>query len=50
MMPGVAYWPPSLADVIAALQVEQTDHDRFSATQLDNPSHHIVGGHIAGQA
>ena len=23
---------------------------RFVATQLDNPAHHIVGGHIAGQA
>jgi acyl-CoA thioesterase II len=46
----VTYRPPSLADVIATLQVDQIDDDRFVANQLDNPSHHIVGGHIAGQA
>ncbi|TPG32178.1 acyl-CoA thioesterase [Mycolicibacterium hodleri] len=43
-------YPPSLSDVIATLQVDQVDDDRFVATQLDNPAHHIVGGHIAGQA
>lgn len=32
------------------MQVEQLDDDRFEAAQLDNPAHHIVGGHIAGQA
>ncbi|MGH3638159.1 MAG: acyl-CoA thioesterase [Mycobacterium sp.] len=41
---------PSLADVVATLQVDQIADDRFEATQLDNPAHHIVGGHIAGQA
>jgi acyl-CoA thioesterase II len=46
----VTYRPPSLADVIDTLQVDQIDDERFLATQLDNPSHHIVGGHIAGQA
>jgi acyl-CoA thioesterase-2 len=50
MIPGVTNWPPSLTDVIDTLQVEQLDDERFVATQLDNPSHHIVGGHIAGQA
>jgi acyl-CoA thioesterase II len=46
----VTYRQPSLADVIATLQVEQTGDDHFVATQLDNQNHHIVGGHIAGQA
>jgi acyl-CoA thioesterase-2 len=46
----VTYRQPSLADVIGTLQVEQTGDDHFVATQLDNPNHHIVGGHIAGQA
>jgi acyl-CoA thioesterase II len=46
----VTYRQPSLADVIRTLQVEQTGDDHFVATQLDNPNHHIVGGHIAGQA
>jgi acyl-CoA thioesterase-2 len=46
----VTYRPPSLTDVIATLLVDQIDDGRFVATQLDNPSHHIVGGHIAGQA
>ncbi|MBJ7339015.1 acyl-CoA thioesterase domain-containing protein [Mycolicibacterium sp.] len=41
---------PALADIVATLQVDQADDDRFVATQLDNPAHHIVGGHIAGQA
>jgi acyl-CoA thioesterase II len=47
---GVTYRHPSLADVIRTLQVEQTDDEHFVATQLDNRNHHIVGGHIAGQA
>jgi acyl-CoA thioesterase II len=46
----VTYRPPTLADVIATLDVEQVDDHHFLATQLDNPAHHIVGGHIAGQA
>jgi hypothetical protein len=41
---------PTLTDVVATLQVDQIDDDGFVATQLDNPGHHIVGGHIAGQA
>lgn len=49
MMPGVSF-RPSLADVVATLQVEQIADDDFVATQLDNPAHHIVGGHLAGQA
>lgn len=44
------YRSPSLADIIATLHVEQIADHRFRATQLDNPHHHIVGGHIAGQA
>lgn len=47
---GVTFRSPSLADVVATLQVDQIDDDNFVATQLDNPAHHIVGGHIAGQA
>jgi acyl-CoA thioesterase II len=35
---------------VATLLVNQIDEHRFRATQLDNPSHHIAGGHIAGQA
>lgn len=46
----VTYRPPSLADVVATLEVERVDEHHFLATQLDNPAHHIVGGHIAGQA
>jgi acyl-CoA thioesterase len=41
---------PSVADVIATLHVDPIDDDDFVATQLDNAGHHIVGGHIAGQA
>jgi acyl-CoA thioesterase II len=41
---------PRLADIVATLDVAQTGADRFVATQLDNAHHHIVGGHIAGQA
>jgi acyl-CoA thioesterase II len=46
----VTYRSPSLADVVATLQVDRIAEDRFEATQLDNPAHHIVGGHLAGQA
>lgn len=46
----MTYRSPSLADVIATLEVERRDDHHFVATQLDNPAHHIVGGHIAGQA
>ncbi|TFV55928.1 acyl-CoA thioesterase II [Mycobacterium sp. PS03-16] len=41
---------PILADILATLDVEKVGDDEFVATQLDNPAHHIVGGHIAGQA
>ena len=47
---GVSYRSPSLADIIATLKVDRVDEHHFAATQLDNPAHHIVGGHIAGQA
>jgi acyl-CoA thioesterase-2 len=46
----VPYLSPTLSDVVATLQVDQVDEHRFVAVQLDNPSHHIAGGHIAGQA
>ena len=46
----VTYRSPTLADVIATLKVDRVDDHHFVATQLDNPVHHIVGGHIAGQA
>jgi Thioesterase-like superfamily len=46
----VTYRSPTLADVIATLKVDRVDDHHFVATQLDNPAHHIVGGHIAGQA
>ncbi|WP_333892381.1 acyl-CoA thioesterase [Mycolicibacterium gadium] len=46
----MTYRPPTLADVVATLEVERVDEHHFLATQLDNPAHHIVGGHIAGQA
>lgn len=42
--------PLTLADIVTTLQVDQIDDDDFVATQLDNSGHHIVGGHIAGQA
>ncbi len=41
---------PSLSDVISTLHVDQVDEEHFVATQMDNAHHHIVGGHIAGQA
>jgi acyl-CoA thioesterase-2 len=47
---GVTCGSPSLADVIATLHVDQIDDNGFVATQLDNAAHHIVGGHLAGQA
>jgi acyl-CoA thioesterase II len=40
----------TLNDVIETLKVDRVDDHHFVATQLDNPAHHIVGGHIAGQA
>jgi len=46
----VTFRSPSLADVVTTLQVDQIDDDSFVAIQLDNAVHHIVGGHIAGQA
>jgi acyl-CoA thioesterase II len=46
----VTYRPPTLDDVIETLDVTRIDDHHFAATQLDNPAHHIVGGHIAGQA
>lgn len=49
-MPGVSSYTPSLADIVGTLHVDQVTADEFVATQLDNPAHHIVGGHIAGQA
>jgi acyl-CoA thioesterase-2 len=49
-IPPVSYRWPTLADVIATLKVSRIDDHHFLATQLDNPSHHIVGGHIAAQA
>ncbi|WP_242656941.1 acyl-CoA thioesterase [Mycobacterium lehmannii] len=49
-MPGVTYRAPTLADIITTLEVDRRGDRHFVATQLDNPAHHIVGGHIAGQA
>jgi acyl-CoA thioesterase II len=46
----MSYRWPTLADVIDTLNVGRVDDHHFLATQLDNPSHHIVGGHIAAQA
>jgi len=46
----VSHSSPSLSDVIAALHVDRVDSETFVAAQLDNAAHHIVGGHIAGQA
>lgn len=46
----MTFYSPTLAEVVATLHVDQIDDDDFVATQLDNPAHHIVGGHIAGQA
>lgn len=49
-MPEVSSYTPTLADIVDTLHVDQVTDDEFVATQLDNPAHHIVGGHIAGQA
>ncbi len=46
----MSYRYPSLSEVVAALHVDQLDDETFVAAQLDNAAHHIVGGHIAGQA
>jgi acyl-CoA thioesterase II len=46
----VSFQSPTLADLVSTLQVEAIDDDNFVATQLDNSAHHIVGGHLAGQA
>jgi acyl-CoA thioesterase-2 len=46
----VSFRSPTLTDIITTLQVDQIDDDGFVATQMDNSGHHIVGGHIAGQA
>lgn len=46
----MAYRSPTLTDVIDTLHVDAVGVDEFVATQLDNPAHHIVGGHLAGQA
>ncbi|BBY15682.1 acyl-CoA thioesterase [Mycolicibacterium litorale] len=40
----------TLADILTTLDVAQVGDDEFVATQMDNPVHHIVGGHIAAQA
>ncbi|HTM85913.1 MAG TPA: acyl-CoA thioesterase domain-containing protein, partial [Mycobacterium sp.] len=46
----MTYLWPALADIIATLSVERIADHHFVAPQLDNPAHHIVGGHIGGQA
>lgn len=46
----MSYRYPELTDIIATLHVERRTELHFRAVQLDNPAHHIVGGHIAGQA
>ncbi|PRI14540.1 acyl-CoA thioesterase II [Mycobacterium shigaense] len=46
----VSFRWPTLADVIATLDVRRVDDYHFRATQLDNSGHHIAGGHIAAQA
>lgn len=45
----MSFQSPTLAEVIASLDVRQVDEHHFVADQLDNPAHHIVGGHIAAQ-
>jgi acyl-CoA thioesterase II len=39
-----------LADILDTLDVNRVGDDQFTALQMDNPAHHIVGGHIAAQA
>lgn len=41
---------PTLADILATLELAQPTDTTFVATQIDNPEHHIVGGHLAAQA
>ena len=48
-MPEVTYSSPTLSDLVSTLLVDQKDDHHFVATQLDNPGHHIAGGHLAGQ-
>lgn len=48
-MPQVTYRSPTLSDLVSTLLVDQTDDHHFVAAQLDNPGHHIAGGHLAGQ-
>lgn len=40
----------TLSDILTTLDVERVGDDEFSAIQMDNPAHHIVGGHIAAQS
>ena len=42
--------PPTLTELVESLHVDQVENDHFTADQLDNVVHHIVGGHIAAQA
>ncbi len=39
-----------LADILSTLDLVESGDGIFVAEQRDNPSHHIVGGHIAAQA
>ncbi|WP_135460101.1 acyl-CoA thioesterase domain-containing protein [Mycobacterium sp. DL99] len=39
-----------LADILSTLDLVESDDGTYVAEQRDNPSHHIVGGHIAAQA
>jgi acyl-CoA thioesterase-2 len=48
MMPDVT--ADFLDDIVTSLDLAAIDDDTFRATQLDNPVHHIVGGHIAAQS
>lgn len=41
---------PTLADILATLDLARTDDTTFVATQIDNPDHHIIGGHLAAQS
>ena len=41
---------PTLAEVLDTFDLDRLDDTRFRARQLDNPAHHIVGGHIGAQA
>lgn len=46
----MSFSAPTLSEVVAALHVDRIDDETFVAAQLDNAAHHIIGGHIAGQA